>query len=82
MTAGPATQDAVSHGSTATAGGFVNGVGSIGQLLSPVLVDYTVARFGWDGLFGVFVVVAALGGVSLSLMVRPDSRAIKLRHAG
>ena len=82
LTAGPATQDAVSHGSTATAGGFVNGVGSIGQLLSPVLVDYTVARFGWDGLFGVFVVVAALGGVSLSLMVRPESRAIKLRHAG
>jgi sugar phosphate permease len=66
LMSGAATQDSVSPGATATAAGFVNGVGSAGQLASPLLVAAAVRWSGWNGLFVVFSGVALLGGIVLS----------------
>ena len=49
-----------------TAGGFVNGVGSLGQVTSPLLVSAVVRMAEWDALFYVFTGVALLGGVALA----------------
>src|SRR5262249_37320713 len=65
LIAGAATQDAATAATTASAAGFVNGVGSAGQLLSPYLVAWTVPRFGWDRLFLVLALFAAAGGLLL-----------------
>jgi sugar phosphate permease len=53
------------------AAGFVNGMGSIGQLCSPLLVTFFVARLGWTKLFDLFVFFALLAGAICSLGVRP-----------
>ena len=53
------------------AAGFVNGIGSIGQLCSPLLVTFFVSRLGWTKLFDLFVFFALLAGAIYSLGVRP-----------
>jgi sugar phosphate permease len=42
--------------------GFVNGVGSIGQALSPLLITVLVSRLGWTKLFDLFVFLALVSG--------------------
>jgi sugar phosphate permease len=44
------------------AAGFVNGIGSIGQTLSPFLVTIFVLHFGWTKLFDLFVFFALVAG--------------------
>jgi sugar phosphate permease len=44
------------------AAGFVNGIGSIGQTLSPFLVTIFVSHFGWTRLFDLFVFFALVAG--------------------
>ncbi len=66
LLAGPATQDASSPEIAATAGGFVNGFGSLGQLLSPLLVAALTRSGKWDNLFTAFVGVALLGAATLA----------------
>ena len=56
---GAAAQDV--GGGTATAAGIVNGVGSIGQLLSAPIVAYVAEQYGWDYVFSVFVAFALAG---------------------
>lgn len=68
LMSGAAAQDAVSARATATAAGFINGIGSLGQLLSPYLVAFVVDRFGWDKLFSLFVAFALIGGGLLAAM--------------
>jgi OPA family sugar phosphate sensor protein UhpC-like MFS transporter len=68
LMSGPAVQDAVSTRAAATAAGFVNGVGSLGQLCSPYLVAVVADRFGWDSLFYLFFLFALLSGLLLSLL--------------
>jgi sugar phosphate permease len=48
-------------GGTAAAAGFVNGVGSIGQMLSPLIVAYVADAYGWDTVFLLFVWFALAG---------------------
>jgi sugar phosphate permease len=67
LLAGAGTQDCSTPATAATAAGFVNGVGSLGQLVSPFLVSTAVRLTGWDGLFGVFVGIALLGALPLVL---------------
>jgi OPA family sugar phosphate sensor protein UhpC-like MFS transporter len=64
---GAAVQDSARPEQTATAAGFVNGVGSLGQLLSPFVVAQVTARFGWDILFQTLVVCALCGAALLAL---------------
>jgi len=57
-----AVLDAVPQELHGRAAGFVNGIGSIGQTLSPFLVTTFVLRFGWTKLFDLFVFVALVAG--------------------
>jgi MFS transporter, OPA family, sugar phosphate sensor protein UhpC len=66
LMAGAALQDAVPPESTAAAGGFVNGIGSVGQVISPWAVAYLSSRFGWEFLFGLLAVVVLCGGMALT----------------
>jgi sugar phosphate permease len=50
--------------------GFVNAVGSMGQLCSPLLVTFFVSRLGWSKLFDLFVFFALLAGAICFLGVR------------
>jgi sugar phosphate permease len=74
LLSGAATQDAVSPAATATAAGFVNGVGSLGQLCSPLLVAGATKWVGWDGLFGAFVVSSLVGALALAYCWKHDVR--------
>src|SRR5260370_7350371 len=56
---GAAVQDIVSQQHTASAAGFVNGVGSVGQLASPLVVSWITVHSGCDRLF-LFLVPCAL----------------------
>lgn len=57
LMAGPALHDLVPTEAMGSAGGFVNGVGSIGQVLSPFVVAQVSQHAGWETLF------AGLSGV-------------------
>jgi sugar phosphate permease len=67
LMSGPATVDAVPARHAARAAGIVNGVGSLGQLISAYVVAVVVSRFGWDQLFTFFLVCAVAGGSLLTL---------------
>lgn len=66
LMAGAALQDAVPPESVASAGGFVNGVGSLGQVISPWAVAYLSQNHGWASLFGMLAVVVMCGGAALA----------------
>ena len=59
LMSGAAAQDV--GGGSATAAGIVNGVGSIGQMLSPLIVGYVAHVYGWDRVFSLFVFFALAG---------------------
>ena len=62
LIAGATAQDLGGRRRAGTAAGFIDGCGSIGQLCSPFVVALVSRRFGWDGLFYVFVALAAAAG--------------------
>ncbi|MGA2436190.1 MAG: MFS transporter, partial [Bryobacteraceae bacterium] len=62
----PAVQDAAGRGETARALGYVNGVGSCGQLVSAYAVAGLVRWFGWDSTFALFAALSILAGVILA----------------
>jgi sugar phosphate permease len=57
-----AVLDAVPDHLHGRAAGFVNGIGSIGQTLSPFLVTIFVLQLGWTKLFDLFVFFALVAG--------------------
>jgi sugar phosphate permease len=63
---GAATQEAADPDAMARAAGFVNGLGSVGQILSPYVVALVSARFGWSAVFVVLAGAALLGGAVLT----------------
>jgi sugar phosphate permease len=64
---GAASQDAGGPGGAAAAAGLVNGIASLGQLVSPYLVAIAASRWGWDVLFSWFVAVALAGALLTAL---------------
>ena len=50
--------------------GFVNGAGSIGQAISPLLATLFVAHFGWNRLFDLFVLFTLISGAICTLGAR------------
>lgn len=64
---GAGAQDAGTKHGAATAAGFINGVGSLGQMCSAMLVAWVTDQYGWNSLFYLFVVFAFIGGCILSL---------------
>jgi sugar phosphate permease len=67
LMSGAASVDAVSPSQAARALGIVNGVGSLGQLISAYVVASIVNWFGWDQLFTFFVVCSVVAGGLLTL---------------
>jgi sugar phosphate permease len=67
LMSGPASVDAVRAEHAARAAGIVNGIGSLGQLISAYVVAIIVSRFGWDQLFTFFLICAAAAGMLLTL---------------
>jgi sugar phosphate permease len=57
-----AVLDAIPDQLHGRAAGFVNGIGSIGQTLSPFLATIFVLQFGWAKLFDLFVFFALVAG--------------------
>ena len=66
LLAGATAQDLGRTLRAGTAAGFIDGLGSIGQLCSPIVVAFVSRRFGWDALFYLFVAFAAIGGFLLA----------------
>lgn len=66
LMAGTGTQEAVPQEAVARAAGFVNGVGSTGQVLSPYFVATITRVFGWDALFYALGGAALLGSLALA----------------
>lgn len=67
LMSGAAAMDIGKGNQTGMTAGFINGIGSVGQLLSPYAVAYISQNYGWDSLFKVFLVMAFLGAGLLAL---------------
>ena len=66
LMSGAAAMDIGSERGAATAAGLINGMGSCGQLISPLLVAYVADNFGWNSMFYLFVVFAIISGTLLT----------------
>ena len=60
---GATAMDIGEENGAALAAGIINGVGSLGQLLSPLVVAFVSDKYGWDNLFKVFMVFALAASV-------------------
>ncbi len=66
LMSGAAAMDIGKQRGAATAAGLINGMGSCGQLVSPLLVAFVADQFGWNSMFYLFVVVALISGTLLA----------------
>ncbi len=66
LMSGAAAMDIGSENGAAKAAGFINGVGSIGQLLSPFIVAFVSDQFGWEMLFKIFIVTSLFSALLLT----------------
>ena len=55
----------------AMASGFINGTGSMGQMVSPFVLVYITDKYGWESLFYFFVILAFVG-VILTVIKRKE----------
>ncbi len=67
LMSGAAAIDTGSPKAAGLAAGIINGVGSLGQMISGFIVAYIASRLGWDSLFYFFVAIAAIAGCLLAL---------------
>jgi sugar phosphate permease len=74
LTSGMAVLAAVPSELHGRAVGFVNGVGSIGQALSPLLITVFVSHLGWTRLFDLFVFLALLSGTICAIGIPLETR--------
>jgi len=65
LLSGAAAQDAGGAHAAATATGMVNGVGSIGSMISGLAVPQLSKRLGWDALVPTLVLLAVLSSAAL-----------------
>jgi sugar phosphate permease len=67
LMSGAAAIDTGSPKAAGLAAGIINGIGSLGQMVSGFIVAYIANQFGWDSLFYFFVAIAALAGCLLAI---------------
>lgn len=67
LMSGAAAIDACSPKAAGLASGVINGVGSLGQMLSGFIVAYIASKFGWDSLFYFFVAISLIAGCLLAI---------------
>jgi sugar phosphate permease len=75
LMSGAAAQDVGSKEGAATASGFIDGIGHLGMILSPFVVAFVTARYSWDVLFYLFVVLSLIAGTLLATRWNYKSRA-------
>ena len=64
---GAGAMDIGSQKAAGMAAGIINGIGSIGAALSPVLVALvSESRYGWDGLFPLFTIFSVIAGLLMA----------------
>jgi len=63
-----------------TAAGFINGVGSAGQIVSPLVVAFVTSHFGWDMLFRVFVFASLASALLLTIKWNYEKRLNTIRE--
>jgi sugar phosphate permease len=66
LISGAAAQDAGGPGAAALAAGLINGIGSVGAILQEAVTRGVSARWGWDGLFHVFVALSLISALCLA----------------
>ena len=71
-----AVQDSARSADTGLALGYVDGVGSCGQLVSGYVIAGIVQWFGWDSTFMLFAVVSILAGLVLASRWEAERRAL------
>jgi len=52
----------------------VNGVGSVGQMLSPLLVTWFAQHYGWDNLFNLFLITSLVAAAIVASRWNDDAR--------
>ena len=67
LMSGAAAIDACSPKAAGLASGFINGVGSLGQMVSGFIVAFIASKYGWDNLFYFFVVISFIAGSLLAI---------------
>lgn len=65
LLSGAAAQDAGGAGAAALAAGLINGIGSVGAIAQEAVTRGVSGRWGWDGLFRVFVGLSLLAALCL-----------------
>jgi sugar phosphate permease len=78
LVSGMAILDTMPREQHGRAVGFVNGIGSIGQAISPLLATLFVTHFGWNKLFDLFVFFTLISGAicttgSRFVTLKPDT---------
>ncbi len=71
---GAAVQDSTRNSSTGLALGYVDGIGSCGQLLSGYAVAGIVRWFGWDSTFTLFAAASVIAGLILATRWEAERR--------
>lgn len=66
LMASVAVVEAVPVEQAGRAAGFVNAMGSLGQMVSPVIVALATRFFGWDSIFSIFVVCSLIAASLLA----------------
>ena len=66
LMASTAVLEAVPPEQAGRASGYVNGVGSLGQMLSPLLITLCTRWFGWNSIFNLFVVCSLIAATLLA----------------
>jgi len=68
LMSGAAAIDAGSQKEAGLSAGIINGVGSLGQMISGFVVAFFTSNLGWDSLFYFFVIIAFISGCLLAVI--------------
>jgi sugar phosphate permease len=66
--------EAVPPEQSGRASGYVNGIGSLGQALSPLVVTLCTHWFGWNSIFNLFVLCSLIAAGLLAKRWNDKSR--------
>jgi sugar phosphate permease len=66
LMASVAVVEAVPPDQAGRAAGYVNAIGSLGQMASPVLVAFSTHMFGWNSIFTLFVLCSLIAASLLA----------------
>ncbi len=80
LISGMAVLDKVPMGLHGRAAGLVNAIGSIGQVLSPLLITLYVSHLGWIRLFDLFVFFALASGTICAFGSRKETNVRPLHN--